>query len=611
MYSLKKSTHILFQAVSRYKTRKKYLSAAAKDELRGVMTHLQNALLAKDQSAAALSAQNLERLYQIHLKKSPGAAFVSSLFSLAVALLIAVIIRGAWFELYVIPSGSMRPTLREQDMLTVSKTRFGINIPLQLGHFTFYPDLVKRNSIFIFTGENMPIPDVDTYNFYLFPAKKQYVKRLIAKPGDTLYFYGGLIYGMDQAGKDISPELQINRLADIDHIPFLRFEGKVTTPPASTRQIASPATLHLMNIPIAKLSATSNHSAEGEMLVPGVTHYSDLWGIGNYALARILSQKEMQQRYPQEAPQISSAPYYLELEHSPSLQDLTIRRDDHGRMRPAFAFEHSLLPLSQEHIETLFHNLYTARFVVKEGFARRWGSGNWNSAFAVSLPGVPNGEYEFFAGKGYQVRWRGVTSELPASHPLMHFDMQTAVLFFNTGIEMSSYFLPQNDPIVFPARYAYFRNGDLYLMGAPILTKADPALESFVERELQREQNATSLRPYIPFVDHGAPLAADGSLDRAFLKKFGLTIPANSYLGLGDNHAMSSDCREFGFVPQENLRGGPSLLFWPPGHRWGAPNQPSLPLFTPPRLTIWILAAIIGSIWTYIHISRRRLPYDF
>ena len=112
----------------------------------------------------------------------------------------------------------MRPTLKESDFLVVSKTDFGLNIPLTTSHFYFDPSLVQRGEIVVFTGENMDIADSDTVYFYLFPGKKQFVKRLIAKPGDTLYFYGGKVYGIDEAGRDITSELQLPELDKIDHI---------------------------------------------------------------------------------------------------------------------------------------------------------------------------------------------------------------------------------------------------------------------------------------------------------------------------------------------------------------------------------------------------------
>ena len=100
-------------------------------------------------------------------------------------------------------SGSMRPTLKEKDMLLVSKTDFGINIPLQAKHLYFDQDLLKRGSIVIFTSKNLDISDQNMLYFYLFPGKKQLVKRLIGKPGDILYFYGGRIYGIDKHGNEI------------------------------------------------------------------------------------------------------------------------------------------------------------------------------------------------------------------------------------------------------------------------------------------------------------------------------------------------------------------------------------------------------------------------
>lgn len=41
-------------------------------------------------------------------------------------------------------------------------------------------------------------------------------------------------------------------------------------------------------------------------------------------------------------------------------------------------------------------------------------------------------------------------------------------------------------------------------------------------------------------------------------------IPADQFLGLGDNSPKSSDSREWGFVPRGNILGKAFLLFWPP-----------------------------------------------
>jgi hypothetical protein len=146
-------------------------------------------------------------------------------------------------------------------------------------------------------------------------------------------------------------------------------------------------------------------------------------------------------------------------------------------------------------------------------------------------------------------------------------------------------------------------------MGAPVITKDDSTLVRFIEREQKRE--SASRLPYAPFIDQGSPLLTNGTLDVEKIKKYGLTVPPASYLGLGDNHANSGDSRQFGFIPEANLRGGPSFIFWPPGSRFGTPNQPGYPLINPGRLVIWARAAIGFGAWSIIHRRRTRLPLRY
>ncbi|MBX9743630.1 MAG: signal peptidase I, partial [Chlamydiales bacterium] len=176
--------------------------------------------------------------------------------------------------------------------------------------------------------------------------------------------------------------------------------------------------------------------------------------------------------------------------------------------------------------------------------------------------------------------------------PLYSTDPQRVYLLYNLGIEFDTSFLPSsNIPHRFPSRYAYFRNQNLYLLGAPIFQKEDPELILFLKREYQKQSMSTSVRPYIPFDDAGAPLK-EGKIDVEFIQRYGLTLPENMYLVLGDNHAMSGDSRQFGFVPQDNLRGGASLIFWPPGPRWGRPPQAPIEHVTIPNTTVWGLALL-------------------
>lgn len=596
--------------------RQSSLAPSVASQLEKALLELQEKILQGDRVEAHALALHVQILAKQHLKKSPMQQTRDLVYALGFALVVAILVRQIWFEFYEIPSGSMRPTLKEQDRLVVSKTDFGINIPLTTKHLYFDPELAQRSGIFIFTGEDMDIRDVDTLYFYLFPGKKQYIKRLMGKPGDTLYFYGGLVYGIDKDGKDISPELQNPKLAQIEHIPFLHFDGKVKTPnagmPASkTQGIETPVILNQMNEPVARLYLSGGTTPRGEMLAP-VPSYSDLWGFKNFAMTRLLTKEEVVQFTDQSVADLPEGVLYLEVKHHPSLNALTIGRDEYGRIRPLLGLSTSIIPLNEPQVRALFSNMYTARFVVRNGYAMRYGynpSKIESNPFLPKLPGVPDGCYEFYFGKAYQIKWQGVTEELPLSHPIYQFSPERVQLLYNVGIELDLRFAPQGkQQRLLPSRYSYFRGGDLFVLGAPILKKEDSMLIDFQAREQKRKAADPT---YQPFEDAGPPLKADGTLDKELITKFGLTVPPESYLALGDNHAMSADSRDFGFVPQGNLRGGPTFIFWPPGPRWGAPNQPRYPFVNLPRAIVWSAAAILLGTWAVVHSRRNKLPLSF
>jgi signal peptidase I len=620
MYSLRKSTTVLRRVYRGYRQSRVKLSDAQKEQIRALLGHLQTAILNKDRPRAYDLALQAESFARTQFRRTPLQRGGGGLLALLCALVIAILVRQMWFEFYEIPSGSMRPTLREQDRVVVSKTDFGINLPLTPRHIYFNPSLVQRSSIFTFTGEAMDIPDVDTLYFYLFPGKKQYIKRLMGKPGDTLYFYGGQLYGIDSQGRDITQELQPSSLTSIDHIPFLHFEGKVSIPHYPVHGVYSPIVLSQMNEPICKLMLLPNNQIRGEMLplavrdarYPPLLDYGDLWGMKNFAMARLLSKEQVVHFTDQDPAEYGAGVLYLELKHDPSIRALKLLRDEADRLRPGLTIRTSLIPLDDAHLQRLARHLYTARFIVKGGVARRYGVSACTvdkNPYLPRLPDVPDGTYEFIDGTAYSVRWGGVTAPLPSDHPLYCFTPERLQLLFNVGMELDMRFAPQRKhQALVPARYAYFRHGALCVLGAPLLTPDDPLLLAFVQQEKEKQKTASVQTPYAPFIDHGPPLKTDGSLDVDFVRQYGLRLPAKSYLALGDNHAMSGDSRVFGFVPEGNLRGGPDFIFWPPGSRWGAPNQPPYPWFNAPRSMIWTLAGIGLLSWYLVHRRRHKLP---
>lgn len=601
MQSLKKSRKVLNQVYSLYKRKKNKLSQELQNDFESRLHALNEALQTKDKEKAGSLAHELVAFSKKYLPKTFFDQIYDFIGAVVFALVIAICIRQMWFEFYMIPSGSMRPTFKEWDFLVVSKTTYGINTPLRTSHLYFDPKLVKRGDVVVFTGDGMDIDDVDTMYFYIIPGKKQFIKRMIGKPGDTLYFYGGWIYGIDRDGNAIE-EFRSPWLETIEHIPFIRFDGRVSYAYAREMHGAySPIVLSQMNEAIAKMYIAQNGNLYGQMLPQEykkeapVKNYYDLWGFKNFGMSRLLTRSQALQYTKNFPDQLNPAPLYLEIFHHPSLHPPILKTDMFHRMRPSLKLSSSIIPLQPKHIQELREHLYTGRFIVKNQKAARYGFPIDHPQYQRTLPNlknVPDGTYEFDNGIAYKVHLGGVLTKLPEDHPLNNPSDEWTQFLYNLGIEFDTRFVPHSkDPIFIPSRYVYFRNGELYTMGSPIFSKDDSILEQFVHKQ--------------SFIDYGPPLSKDGTLNKDFILQYGIKIPDEMYLVLGDNHAMSGDSREFGFLPQENIRGSASFIFWPFGNRWGLPYQPSKAILTFPNVAIWSIALIIA-ILAYLYYRKKR-----
>lgn len=623
LYSLRKSKQVLYASYHAYKKKEKKLPSVLKEHLKGNFLDLEAAINQKDRKEADRLAKQLEVIAKLHLKKTIFDYTVELVFALILALAVATVVRQMWFELYEIPTGSMRPTFREQDHVTVSKLTFGINFPLATKHLYFDPNLVQRTSVCIFSGDKIPFIDSDTTYFGIIPYKKRYIKRCMGKPGDTLYFYGGKIYGIDAQGNPLRDYLDAPWMKNLEYIPFLNFEGRVT--PYGSNQIL----FHQMNIPIGKLILSSGGNLVGEVfdgkdwvreeptLIQNrdqIHLYSDVWGIGNFAMARLLTKQQLLEISPVDKESLEEGVLYLELRHTPTLTypKPLFKQEGRGISIHLNPFV-TIIPLQQRHLDALLEHMYTARFVVKDGLASRYSvEGSHLGSNHPRFPLLADGSYEFYYGLAEKIVWGGIPMKVSHKSALYSQSPENVQKLFNLGIEMDNAFSPSSGrQHLFPQRYAYFRDGDLYLLGAPIIKKGDPTLVAFNQKEKSREDEASRNRPYIAFKDHGAPLKSDGSFDKEFIRIFGLHIPERRYLALGDNHAMSSDSRVFGFVPQDNLQGAPCLIIWPPGDRLGPPAQKPYPIFTIPRLIVWSVVALIVGVWFLIHRRHRRQPLVF
>lgn len=622
LYSLRKSRHILSSANKWYKKKRHQLPPNQLSHFESLLQNLDDAILKGDQIQADGLSRQVDEFCKSHFKKSVWDYLGEMTVAIAIALVVATIVRQSWFELYEIPTGSMRPTFEEQDHLTVSKTAFALNIPLMTDHFYFDPNLVQRLSVITWSGDGIAHLNSDSKFMGIFPYTKRYIKRCMGKPGDTLYFYGGKIYGFDRNGNDLV-ELRDNPWTKrLDHVPFTNFEGRRSYEDFDSK-MTQQAIFHLFNQAIGRLNF-SRQGMTGQVFNGNewvkdradaqryphdtIQTYSDFFGIRNFAMARLLTKEQLEKFTSYQAGELDEGLLYLELRHTPSLSSPDPLLSD--RLGVILKGYSTVIPLKEQHLKALMDNMYTCRFIVKNGRGTAYRLGEEKiSPTSPAFPKVPDGAYEFYYGKGVKVNWGGITSALPSDHPLYNSSPSNIQKLFNIGIEMTTQVEPQSqNQAFFPNRYVYFRDGALYAMGGVIMDKEDPILQNFNTREEKKEKLSTKEHPYVAFKDHGPPLTADGKLDTAFLSTFGYKIPEGHYLALGDNHAMSQDSRYFGPLPQANLQGAPSLIIWPPGERWGIPNQKPYPLITLPRLFVWGIAGLIALLWLVVHQRNLKRP---
>ncbi len=140
--------------------------------------------------------------------------------SFAIAIGIALFIRWALLEAYVIPSGSMLPTLLINDHIFVNKLVYGLRVPFTEKWLFEFND-VERGEVIVFR----------------FPEDQSifYVKRVVGMPGDRITYENGDLYINDSLVEKKPPttkksEFQWLRKADFngqDPAYFTHWEEKL------------------------------------------------------------------------------------------------------------------------------------------------------------------------------------------------------------------------------------------------------------------------------------------------------------------------------------------------------------------------------------------------
>jgi len=103
--------------------------------------------------------------------------------SLALAVLLAMFIRWALFEAYVIPSGSMLPSLLIHDHIFVNKLVYGLRVPFTEKWLVQF-QTPQRGDVVVFKYPRDP----NTF----------FIKRVVGVPGDKIAYEQGTLFVNDQ-----------------------------------------------------------------------------------------------------------------------------------------------------------------------------------------------------------------------------------------------------------------------------------------------------------------------------------------------------------------------------------------------------------------------------
>ena len=103
--------------------------------------------------------------------------------SFIIAIAVALTIRWAFMEAYVIPSGSMLPSLLIHDHIFVNKMVYGVRLPFT-ENWMFRNQEPKRGEVIVFRYPEQP----DIF----------FIKRVVGIPGDRVFYENGNLYINDE-----------------------------------------------------------------------------------------------------------------------------------------------------------------------------------------------------------------------------------------------------------------------------------------------------------------------------------------------------------------------------------------------------------------------------
>jgi len=152
------------------------------DQIRSLSDRLAGADQENDFGTIDAEAERLDRTLDKYLARRRKGNTRELIETVALALMIALFIRAFLFEPFKIPTGSMIPTLLVGDHIFVGKFIYGVKVPFTEKKLFNWRE-PKRGEVIVF---EYPGPGKD--------HGKDFIKRVVAVPGDTVRLDNNVLY---------------------------------------------------------------------------------------------------------------------------------------------------------------------------------------------------------------------------------------------------------------------------------------------------------------------------------------------------------------------------------------------------------------------------------
>lgn len=152
--------------------------------------------------------------------------------AIVIAIILAFTIRVFVVQAFKIPSGSMIPSLLIGDHILVSKLAYGLQWPTDCKVGVYFPPITCYSSTLLMEFEKPQRGDVIVFR-YPEDEEKDFIKRIVGVPGDTIQIRNKIVHVNDHPLQDegytqrIDPGIIDGRINPRDNF------GPITVPPDS------------------------------------------------------------------------------------------------------------------------------------------------------------------------------------------------------------------------------------------------------------------------------------------------------------------------------------------------------------------------------------------